>query len=82
MPIDKFFQLARFSDSCGAEIPRWVRRKLEAYADDSSAIQEFGLEVVTNLCHRLLNGGAPGLHFYTMNKSEKTQAILKNLGIV
>jgi methylenetetrahydrofolate reductase (NADPH) len=82
MPIDKFFQLARFSDSCGAEIPRWVRRKLEAYADDSASIQEFGLEVVTNLCDRLLNGGAPGLHFYTMNKSEKVQAILKNLGIV
>ncbi|MEI8385780.1 MAG: methylenetetrahydrofolate reductase [NAD(P)H], partial [Nitrosomonadaceae bacterium] len=66
MPINKFSQLARFSDTCGAEIPRWIRKRLESYGDDSASIRAFGLDVVTDLCDRLLKGGAPGLHFYTL----------------
>ena len=68
MPIASFSKLARFSDACGAEIPRWMRRKFESYGDDSDAIRAFGLDVVTELCERLLAGGAPGLHFYAMNQ--------------
>ncbi|MDP1557723.1 MAG: methylenetetrahydrofolate reductase [NAD(P)H] [Nitrosomonas sp.] len=81
MPINKFSQLMRFSDSCGAEIPRWMRRKFEGYGDDSASIQAFGLDVVTDLCERLLAAGAPGLHFYTMNTSRLTTIIWKRLGI-
>ena len=61
--------LARFSDACGAEIPRWIRRTLESYGDDTASVRAFGLDVVTDLCARLLDGGAPGLHFYTLNSA-------------
>jgi methylenetetrahydrofolate reductase (NADPH) len=81
MPIVRFYQLARFSDACGAEIPRWVRRKLESYADDTESIKAFGLDVVTGLCERLLQHGAPGLHFYTMNQAEAVSAICQRLGL-
>jgi methylenetetrahydrofolate reductase (NADPH) len=81
MPIVKFAQLARFSDTCGAEIPRWIRRTLEGFGDDSDSIQEFGLDVVTALCERLLAGGAPGLHFYTLNQAAPSLAICRRLGL-
>lgn len=81
MPITNYTQLARFSDMCGAEIPRWIRKRLEGYGDDRKSIQAFGEDVVTDLCHDLLEAGAPGLHFYTMNKTEPTLAIWKNLGL-
>ena len=81
MPIGRFSQLARFSDACGAEIPRWIRRKLEGYGDDTAAIRAFGLDVVTRLCDDLLSAGAPGLHFYTMNQAGLTSAILQRLGL-
>lgn len=82
MPITNFTQLARFSDSCGAEIPRWVRKQLESLSDDRSAIRAFGLDVVSDLCRRLLDGGAPGLHFYTMNLAGPTLAIAERLGLI
>ena len=81
MPIMKFAQLARFSDACGAEIPRWMRRTLESYGDDAQSIQAFGLDVVSALCERLLAGGAPGLHFYTLNQAAPTVAIWQRLGL-
>jgi methylenetetrahydrofolate reductase (NADPH) len=81
MPIVKFTQLARFSDACGAEIPRWMRRKLEGYGDDNESVQAFGLDVVTQLCGKLLAGGAPGLHFYTLNQAAPTVAIWQRLGL-
>jgi methylenetetrahydrofolate reductase (NADPH) len=81
MPIGRFTQLARFSDACGAEIPRWIRRKLEGFGDDSASIRSFGLDVVTNLCDRLLRGGAPGLHFYTLNQAGATTTIWQRLGL-
>jgi methylenetetrahydrofolate reductase (NADPH) len=81
MPIGRFAQLARFSDACGAEIPRWMRKKLEAYADDAESIRAFGLDVVTALCEDLLKNGAPGLHFYTLNQSGLTKAIWQRLGL-
>ena len=81
MPINNFSQLARFSDACGAEIPRWMRLKLEAYGDDTASIKAFGLDVVTDLCDRLLQGGAPGLHFYTMNMAGPTSTIWQRLGL-
>jgi methylenetetrahydrofolate reductase (NADPH) len=81
MPIIKFSQLARFSDACGAEIPRWMRKTLESFGDDNEAIQSFGLDVVTRLCEKLLAGGAPGLHFYTLNQAGPVQEIWKRLGI-
>jgi methylenetetrahydrofolate reductase (NADPH) len=81
MPIGRFSQLARFSDACGAEIPRWMRRKLEGYGDDSAAIRAFGLDVVTRLCDDLLSAGAPGLHFYTMNQAGLTCTIWQRLGL-
>ncbi len=79
MPITNYSRLARFSDSCGAELPRWIRKQLEAYADDIESIQAFGTEVITSLCEQLLAGGAPGLHFYTLNQAEPTLAVWKNL---
>ena len=81
MPIGNFSQLARFSDACGAEIPRWIRLKLQAYADDVDSIRAFGLDVVTELCERLLAAGAPGLHFYTMNQAGLTTELWKRLGL-
>jgi methylenetetrahydrofolate reductase (NADPH) len=79
MPITNFSQLARFSDACGAEIPRWIRLKLAAFADDAASIRAFGLDVVTALCERLVAGGAPGLHFYTLNQSLASAAICQRL---
>jgi methylenetetrahydrofolate reductase (NADPH) len=80
MPITNYSQLTRFSDMCGAEIPRWIRLKLASYGDDVDSIRAFGLDVVTQLCERLLAGGAPGLHFYTLNQASATLAICRNLG--
>ena len=81
MPITNFTQLARFSDACGAEIPRWIRRRLESYGDDRDSIRGFGLEVVNDLCEQLLVAGAPGLHFYTMNQAEPTLALWQRLDL-
>ena len=81
MPINNFSQLARFSDACGAEIPRWMRLKLESFGDDTASLKAFGLDVVTDLCDRLLQGGAPGLHFYTMNMAGPTSTIWQRLGL-
>jgi methylenetetrahydrofolate reductase (NADPH) len=80
MPIVRFSQLARFSDTCGAEIPRWMRKTLEGYGDDSESVQAFGLDVVTRLCEKLIAGGAPGFHFYTLNQAGASLEILKRLG--
>lgn len=80
MPIVGFTKLARFSDACGAEIPRWMRKKFESYGDDADSIRALGLDVVTELCERLLAGGAPGLHFYSMNQSALTSEICRRLG--
>ena len=79
MPIGNFSQLARFSDACGADIPRWIRKRMEGYGDDSASIRAFGLDVVTAMCERLLAGGAPGLHFYTLNQAGLTLEIWKRL---
>jgi methylenetetrahydrofolate reductase (NADPH) len=81
MPITSSSQLLRFSDACGAEIPRWIRLRLQGYGDDMASIKAFGLEVVTDLCEQLRAGGAPGLHFYSMNQSAATLAICENLGL-
>lgn len=81
MPITQYTQLFRFSEMCGADIPRWMRKRLEGFGDDRTSIQAFGLDVVSNLCQRLLDNGAPGLHFYTMNQAPPTLAILENLHI-
>lgn len=81
MPIGSFSKLARFSDACGADIPRWMRRKFESFGDDAESIRAFGLDVVSELCERLLQGGAPGLHFYSMNQSGLTLDICRRLGI-
>lgn len=81
MPITNFSKLVRFSDMCGAEIPRWIRKQLEAYGDDIDSIAKFGEEVVTRLCARLLEQGAPGLHFYTLNQAEPSLKIWDNLGL-
>ncbi|MGE8503246.1 MAG: methylenetetrahydrofolate reductase [NAD(P)H] [Pseudomonas sp.] len=79
MPITNYSKLARFSDACGAEIPRWVRKQLEAYGDDIDSIQAFGEQVISEMCERLLAGGAPGLHFYTLNQADPSLAIWNNL---
>jgi methylenetetrahydrofolate reductase (NADPH) len=79
MPITSSSQLLRFSDSCGAEIPRWLRKRLEGFGDDIASIKAFGLDVVTDLSLQLLAGGAPGLHFYSLNQADPTIAIIKNL---
>jgi methylenetetrahydrofolate reductase (NADPH) len=81
MPITNFAQLAKFSAACGAEIPRWIRLRLEQLQDDKTALQDFGLDVVTRLCRTLLDGGAPGLHFYTLNQSEPTLRLWRNLAL-
>lgn len=81
MPIASFTKLARFSDSCGAEIPRWMRKRFEALGDDAAAVRALGLELVTALCEKLLAGGAPGLHFYSMNQADLTLEIAARLGL-
>lgn len=79
MPITNYAQLVRFSDMCGAEIPRWVRLKLASFGDDSASIKDFGLDVVSALCERLIKGGAPGLHFYSMNQAGATTALWERI---
>ncbi len=79
MPITNCSQLLRFSEMCGAEIPRWIRLKLMSFGDDAASIRAFGLDVTTALCERLLAGGAPGLHFYTLNQAVPTEAIVQRL---
>jgi methylenetetrahydrofolate reductase (NADPH) len=81
MPIGNFSQLARFSDACGAEIPRWMRIKLEGFRDDGASIRAFGLDVVGGLCEKLLAAGAPGLHFYTLNQAALTTELWQRLGL-
>ena len=81
MPITNSSQLLRFSDACGAEIPRWIRLRLQSYGDDIASIRAFGEEVVTDLCDQLLTAGAPGLHFYSLNQADAVLAIADNLGL-
>jgi methylenetetrahydrofolate reductase (NADPH) len=81
MPIINFSSLARFSANCGADIPRWMRQRIEGYGDDQDSIQKFGIEVVSQLCQTLLDSGAPGIHFYTMNQVDPTRKIVSNLGL-
>jgi methylenetetrahydrofolate reductase (NADPH) len=81
MPIGSFSKLARFADMCGADIPRWMKKKFESYGDDSDSIRAFGLDVVTELCQRLIELGAPGLHFYTLNQSTLALEIVRRLGL-
>ena len=80
MPISNFSQLRRFSEQCGAEIPRWIGKKMQAYGDDADSVRAFGAEVVAQLCQRLVDGGAPGLHFYSLNLARPTQQVLALLG--
>ena len=80
MPISNFTQLKRFSEACGAEIPRWIGKRMQAFGDDAEAVRDFGADVVAGLCERLVAGGAPALHFYTLNLSKPTQIVLKRLG--
>jgi len=81
MPIASYSKLARFSESCGAEIPQWMRRKFEGLGDDAESVRAFGLEVVTTMCERLIAGGVPGLHFYSLNQTGLTNALISNLGL-
>jgi methylenetetrahydrofolate reductase (NADPH) len=81
MPITNYTQLARFSDACGAEIPRWIRKRLESFGDDIESIRAFGTDVVSEMCQRLVDNGVPGLHFYTMNQAAPTMAIWKSLSL-
>jgi len=81
MPITNYSQLTRFSDMCGAEVPRWIRLKLAGFGDDTKSIRAFGLDVVSGMCERLLQGGAPGLHFYTLNQAAPTCAIWDQLAL-
>ncbi|NOQ16208.1 MAG: methylenetetrahydrofolate reductase [NAD(P)H], partial [Methyloprofundus sp.] len=81
MPVTNYSQLFRFSDMCGADIPRWMRRTLECFGDDRASILAFGEDVVSKLCQQLIDGGAPGLHFYTMNQSKPTLAVWNNLNL-
>ena len=79
MPIANFTQLRRFSDMCGAEIPRWLAKRLHAFGDDVESIREFSADVVAELCRRLIDGGAPGLHFYTLNRAKATLAVIERV---
>ena len=81
MPIISSTQLMRFSDACGAEIPRWIRLRLQAFGDDTASIKAFGLDVVADLCEQLLNGGAPSLHFYTMNQSQAVKQLVERISV-
>jgi methylenetetrahydrofolate reductase (NADPH) len=81
MPITNFEGIIRFSDNCGADVPRWIRKQLEAYQDDEQSLKQFGIDVVTTLCDELLDAGAPGLHFYTLNRWGASLAICSNLGL-
>jgi len=83
MPITNYSNLARFSKMCGAEIPLWVKKRIQAWEQegDEASLMAFGEEVVTNLCQKLLDGGAPGIHFYTLNRSKPTLALCSNLGL-
>lgn len=81
MPIVNYASLVRFSEMCGAEIPRWIRKQLDAYGDDSASIRQFGEEVVSRMCEKLLQAGAPGLHFYTLNQADASKAIWQNLNL-
>ena len=81
MPIISSTQLMRFSDACGAEIPRWIRLRLQAFGDDSASIKAFGLDVVADLCEQLLNGGAPSLHFYTMNQAQAVKQLVERISV-
>jgi methylenetetrahydrofolate reductase (NADPH) len=81
MPIASFSKLSRFADNCGAEIPRWMRKQFESYGDDAASIRAYGLDVVTQLCERLIKAGAPGLHFYTLNQAGLTTEIINRLGL-
>ena len=80
-PSPTFSNLQRFSKNCGAEIPRWICQRIEGYGDDQDSIRKFGIEVVTQLCQTLLENGAPGIHFYTMNQVEPTREIYNNLSL-
>lgn len=80
MPISNFSQLRRFSEQCGAEIPRWIEKRMSAFGDDAESIREFGADVVAQLCEKLVAGGAPSLHFYTLNLAKPTQSVLARLG--
>jgi len=82
MPITNYATLVRFSDACGAELPRWIRSRLEQYQNDEASLKAFGIDVVTHLCHDLLDNGVPGLHFYALNKVDPTTQICRNLGII
>jgi methylenetetrahydrofolate reductase (NADPH) len=81
MPITNYSQISRFSEMCGADMPRWMRKRLETFGDDRQAIRAFGLDVISDLCARLLEQGAPGLHFYTLNQAEAVLGIWRNLGL-
>lgn len=81
IPITNYTRLARFSDACGAEIPQWIRKQLAAYGDDTQSIRQFGADVMTQMCERLIAGGAPGLHFYTLNQVAPVQTIFRNLDL-
>jgi len=81
MPITNYTQLRRFSEMCGAEIPRWIVQRLRDFGDDRLAIRQFGIDVTTELCSKLIDGGVPGIHFYTMNQSEAPEAICENLSL-
>jgi len=82
MPIMNYKNLARFSKACGAEIPRWLAKRLEDFGDDTDSIKAFGIDLATDLCETLLENGAPGLHLYTMNQTEPSATIVKNLGLI
>lgn len=81
MPITNYANLSRFSKNCGAEIPRWICKRLEGFADDQDSIRAFGIDVVSQLCQTIIESGAPGIHFYTMNQTQPTLQICRNLGL-